>query len=309
MHLLIPFAACSDPASREVLRGLDLPHLEQLVTRLSALPLEPGSDAAPSLPHERVLAQALGLPARDPIPWAAWQAASSGHKAHDSAWAFITPSHWQVDQAQVTLLDPQALDLQEDESRALLSAMQPYFEEDGVTLIFDQPARWLARGDLFHGLASASLQRVVGRDLKPWMPASVKLRRLQNEMQMLLYPHAVNDARAARGALAVNSFWVSGSGALDAAPTAAAQAPVVPQRLVQPALQQDWHAWGQAWQQLDANECAALLAALDQGSATVRLTLCSEQHALPYAQAPRSRWARIMNRWRRPSLADIWNQL
>jgi len=309
MHLLIPFAACADPASRQRLGELHLPHLEQLVQRLSALPLEQEHEDSPSLAHERVLAQALGLPATGAIPWAARQAASSGQDIRGTAWAFITPCHWEVGQAQVTLLDPQALDLPEDESRTLMAAMQPYFEEDGITLVYESAARWLARGELFRGLDAASPQRVIGRDLKPWMPASAPLRRLQNEMQMLLYTHPVNDARTARRALPVNSFWVSGSGALESPPQAVAQTPIVSQQLVQPALQQDWQTWGQIWQQLDANECATLLAALDQGHTAVRLSLCSEQRALRYAHVPRSGWARIMSRLRRPSLADAWKQL
>jgi len=309
MHLLIPFAASQEPASRQVLRGLHLPHLEQLIQRLSALPLIEGREDSPSLPHERVLAQALGLPAADPIPWAAWQAINSGQEAPGAAWAFITPCHWQVGQAQVTLLDPQQLALPEDESRALLAAMQPYFAEDGITLLFDRPGRWLARGELFRDLSSASLQRVVGQDVAPWMPASPTLRRLQNEMQMLLYAHPLHDARTARRALPVNSFWISGSGALEATPLVPAEPPVVPQQLIAPALQQDWPGWAQAWQALDAHECAALLAALDQGASPVRLTLCSDQHALPYVHAPRRGWARIKPIFSRPTLADAWEKL
>lgn len=309
MHLLIPFAVCSDPASRQVLRGLQLPHLEQLIRRLTALPLMEGREDSPSLPHERVLAQALGLPATDPIPWAAWQAAHSGHAAPDAAWAFITPCHWQVGQAQVTLFDPQQLALQEDESRALLAAMQPYFEEDGITLLFDNPGRWLARGEVFRDLSTASLQRVVGRDVAPWMPASAVLRRLQNEMQMLLYTHPLHDARTARGVWPVNSFWISGSGALEAAPSTPAAQPVVAQQLTAPALQQDWQGWAQAWQALDAQEGAALLAALDQGASPVSLTLCSEQHALTHVHAPRRGWARLKTVFNRPDLSDVWSQL
>jgi hypothetical protein len=309
MHLLIPFAACGDPASRQVLSGLRLPNLEKLVRRLTPLPLVRGADDAPSLPHERVLARASGLPGTDPMPWAALQAARVGQDFRGAGWAFVTPCHWRIDQAQVTLLDPQALALQEDESRALLAAMQPYFNEDGITLSFDQPTRWLARGELFRGLVTASLLRVIGHDVAPWMPPSSTLRRLQHEMQMLLYTHPVNDARAAHRALPVNSFWVSGSGTLDATPANAGEAPVTPQGLIGPALQQDWQRWGEAWQQIDASECAALLAALDDGAGTARLTLCSEQNALPCENSPRPAWARIRNILRRPSLADVWKQL
>lgn len=309
MHLVIPFAACSDPASRQALRGLRLPNLEQLVRRLQPLALERGTQDSPSLPHERVLARALGLSAADPIPWAARHAARSGLDVQDTAWAFITPCHWRIDQGQVTLLDPQALALQEDESRPLLAAMQPYFAQDGITLAYDQPARWLARGALFRGLVSASLERAIGQDVKPWMPASSILRRLQNEMQMLLYNHPVNDARAARQALSVNSFWVSGSGALEAAPSASTQAPIVAHDLTGHALNQDWQRWGQAWQQIDARECTALLAAIDAKAGGARLTLCGEQHALSFAPSTASGWARIKTLFNRPTLTNVWKQL
>ena len=53
MHLLIPFAACQDPASRQALRGLRLPQLEQLLARLSPRPLE----------RERAGLQAGAMPA------------------------------------------------------------------------------------------------------------------------------------------------------------------------------------------------------------------------------------------------------
>ena len=309
MHLLIPFAACSDPASRQVLRGLKLPELAQLLQRLSAQPLLMGLQDSPSLPHERVLAQCLGLPADDPIPWAAWQAARNGHVVRGEAWAFITPCHWQLGQAQVTLLDPRQLDLQEAESRALLAAMQPYFAEDGITLVFDTPGRWLARAEVFRDLSTASLPRVVGQDVAPWMPASALLRRLQNEMQMLLYTHPLHDARAARGVLPVNSFWISGSGALDTVPPAPVTPPVVPQQLIAPALRQDWQGWAKAWRELDAVECAALRRALDQGARTARLTLCGQQHALPYVHAPRRGWARLMTLMRRPAASDVLERL
>ena len=109
--------------------------------------------------------------------------------------------------------DPQALALAEEESRALLAAMQPYFAEDGITLHYEQPLRWLVQGEPLRGQFGSAPDRVIGRDVAPWLPASPLLRRLQNEMQMLLYTHAVNDARSARGALPVNSFWLHGTGA------------------------------------------------------------------------------------------------
>jgi hypothetical protein len=295
MHVLIPFAVCRDPAAQQVLSGLQLPHLAQLLVRLSPLPLDMADEASPTLPHERVLARALGLPRGPQIPLAAWQAASSGLKAITRAWAFITPCHWNLGQAQITLDPPQVLALEEAESRALLAAMQPYFEEDGITLVYESPGRWLAHGEVFHTLATASPERVVGQgDIKPWMPSDPLLRRLQNEMQMLLYTHPVNEARAERGAYPVNSFWVSGSGAW-ATPSNAAAPPLMPVQLMHAALQQDWLSWGEAWAQLDATLCDELLRAVGKPGPPERatLTLCGERSAQTYTAAPRSLLSKI----------------
>jgi hypothetical protein len=302
-HLLIPYAASASPASRDALRSLQLPNLARLLTRLSPgqRDTDPDDEAHPlAMPHERALARALGLPqAPGHVPWAAQALRDAGDPPGTDAWAWITPCHWQIGMDSVTLHDPAALRLDDAESRALRDAMAPYFHEDGIELRFDTPGRWLARGEIFRSLATASLDRVIGQNVNAWMTASHQarpLRRLQSEMQMLLYTHAVNDARAARGLPPVNAFWVSGAGALaDAGPQ---PHPVMPLTLREAALREDWLAWAQAWQQIDANDCAALLAALDQtGHAT--LTLASERSAQTFEAMPRNLLTRLAARFQR----------
>ena len=280
MHLLIPFAFSSSEGCGSALPTLTLPNLGKLLARLTPTSLDAGDEFSLSPPHERARARALGLPVRDGlIPWAAWQAHEEG------AWGFITPCHWQAGTHQITMSGQTLADFSEQESQALLAAMRPYFEEDGITLRFEEPGRWLARGDLFDGLATASLDRVMGRNLENWMPRganAVNLRRLQNEMQMLLYTHPINDARAARGAPVVNSFWLSGTGVLPRhqplASAAKAAPPVIVTSLRDAALNEDWASWIQAWHQVDATQCAAMRAALERGE-RCELTLCGERNA------------------------------
>ena len=309
-HLLIPFASCSAKGSRDAVAALELPHLRELLSLLTLDHSDTGDEYTLSPPHERALARALGLAGADGcIPWAAWQVQRSGGEAGHIAWAFITPCHWQVHSDHITMSDPQALQLHEADSRAFMAAMQPYFSEDGITLHYEQPGRWLAHSEVFRGLPCASLDRVTGRNIDAWMPEAAQaapLRRLQNEMQMLLYMHAVNDERGERGLAPVNSFWVSGAGALDsrAAPDAQAASDATHlrssktdgieaiARLREPALHEDWASWAQAWQALDANECKALLDTLKRtGCAT--LTLCGERNAQTFNAAPRSFVRRI----------------
>jgi hypothetical protein len=282
-HLLIPFASCGDPGCVEARRGLRLPALERLLARLKPEGADEGDDHTLSMPHERVLARQLGLPVRDGCtPWAAWQVLQSGRDAGSDAWGWITPCHWQVGRDHIAMTHPQHLDLTGEESQALLAAMRPYFEQDGIALEYDGPTLWFARGEVFRDFPSASLDRVVGHVIDRWLPrgdGARGLRRLQQEMQMLLYTHDVNEERGAGGLLPVNSFWVSGTGALPANHRADAHAaPQVTRYLRDAAMLQDWRAWASCWHQIDEQECGRLLVALDEGK-HVALTLCGERNA------------------------------
>jgi hypothetical protein len=285
-HLLIPFAASSDDGCLAARRALQLPHLDKLLARLQPAGADEGDEHMLSLPHERVIAREFGLDAKDGcIPWAAWQVAQAGRDAQGEAWAWITPCHWHVGRDHISMSHPQELQLAADESRALLAAMRPYFEQDGIALEYEAPTLWLARGEVFRDFASASLDRVIGRVIDPWLPrrdTAKTVRRLQQEMQMLLYTHEVNEERTRGGRQAVNSFWVSGTGALPPRPGTPPPRLTITHYLRDTAMLQDWHAWTSAWQQIDARECANLLQAMDRGE-HVAVTLCGERNARTWA--------------------------
>lgn len=310
MHLLIPYAASHAEGCQAVLATLKLPNLQQLLTRLSAQALDVDDELSWSPPHERALAGALGLAVTDgQIPWAALQAQKHPELAQlQGAWAFVTLCHWQASMHEVTLRQIPMQDLNTADSDTLLSAMQPFFAQDGITLYPDEPGRWLAHSELFEGLPSASPDRVLGRNLAPWMPTASQassLIRLISEMQMLLYTHPLNDEREKRGALPVNAFWLSGTGALtgtndtlETSPQASlpAQRPLAPEvvaTLRQAALQEDWANWANAWRALDALEVKALLDAHTHGE-TVQLTLCGERHAQTWLTQPQALKQKMM---------------
>lgn len=302
MQWLIPYALVDDPGCAQALATLQLPHLEQLLRRVRLTHTDTLSPHTLTPPHERVLAQTIGLPVADgKIAWAALELARSGGDPGSTGWAWVTPAHWQIGTNRIQMTDPAALQLPQDESRALMAAMAPWFAQDGIELRFETPQRWLARGESLVDLACASLDRVIETDLGPWMPATAGLRRLQNEMQMLLYTHPVNDARSARGALPVNSFWVSGAGALpETVAPVAAPPPRVLDALRTPALHGDWAGWTQAWQHIDQSACRELLAT------TAELVLCSERSALHFAPAAGGWRERLRRRFgHHPTLRDL----
>ena len=306
-HLIVPFAACSASTWLPTMQSLPpggLKRLGQLLQGMKLTHTDTQGDNSLSAPHERALARALALASQDTpdglLPWAARDAARHLPAGAGKAWAWITPCHWAVAKMHATLTDPAMLALREDESRALLALMQPYFETDGITLHYVAemgPGRWLAEGELFRGLPTASLDRVLARNVDAWLPdapQAAPLRRLQNEMQMLLYTHASNDERESRGQLPINSFWISGTGDLPSSGFSAEESPPItmPRSLADAVFNEDWASYRQAWQALESGEMAELLAR-QRGGATVRLTLCGEHSAQTFETSAKNLFSKI----------------
>lgn len=274
-----------------------------------------------SMPHEVAQAKALGWDFADGcVPWAAYAAAEQHLSAETSAWAFVTLCNWHVSNGQVTMGEPAHLQMDADTDARLFEAMQGFFAQDGIALYPYAPGQWLAQSDVFANLPTASLDRVIGRNIDPWLvggasptgPATL-LRRLQNEMQMLLYTHDVN---ANRG-LAINSLWWHGAGALPINTETStckktSLAKENPTNLSRPStlqtfneaqlqaisdlrnasLQQDWQGWTQAWTLLDQTLFADLLKRVEQGE-SMQVVLCGEYERHVYETRPASAWSRL----------------
>lgn len=303
MHLLVPFASDRSEACRHVLHDLALPRLERLLAVLAPDGRDDGDATSFSPPHERARAAAWGWHGGDGLlPFAAHSAEADGIATGTDAWALLTPSHWLLGRDDVTLLDPAALDLAEAESRALFASTGELLESEGFAVAWGSNDRWYAARDDLQSLATASLDRVIGRNVDAWLRPSTAggagdaraiatlVRRLQSEAQIVFHSHAVNDAREERGALTVNSFWVSGCGRHQRAD--AANAPEVANHLRSPLLGGDWAAWAEAWRALDAGPLATLLERAQAG-APATLTLCGERSAARWSLAPRSLWQRL----------------
>jgi hypothetical protein len=308
MHLIIPYAASHAFTGPKVWAGWQLPHLQALLSLLQRQHVlqDPGT-AALHLPHERLQAQALGwAPDAPNLPWAAWHQAEQGQQSTEPQ-AWMTPCHWQVGMDQVVMADPAHLRLSDEESQQLLQAMQPFLQEDGLQVTWHSALMWHVQGAMLADLPTASLDRVIGQNVKDWLPnspAARPLQRLQSEMQMLLYNHPVNDAREARRQHTVNAFWLHGAGTLPAATPSNAPPKTVTvlDALRASALHGDVQTWRQAWQQLDATVLADLLQHV-KASGQGALSLCSEHTAHTYTAAPAAWHQKITRLFNKPSPA------
>jgi len=326
---LIPFSLWTlHGPEASVLAKAELPHLRTWLAQAKRVDVQVDAVQEPLLatlspPHERAWALAAGWSVQDGcLPWAAHAAAERGLTANNATdgWAFINLCNWHVSNGQVTLGDPAYLQIDEATDATLFQAMQSFFAEDGIALYPHKPGQWLAQSPLLIDLPTASLDRVIGRNIDPWLvgshtsaellsPAATLLRRLQNEMQMLLYTHPVNEGRG----LTINSFWVHGTGTLTSNPTGgsvakankpAQQEPVVIQTLRESALQQDLIGWLEAWQHVDAHVIAPILARVAAGEPQ-RLVLCGEHVFHVYDSAAPSIWQRVRTRFAPTSLDTV----
>ncbi len=302
MHWVIPFAAPLADAGRAALGGLRWPQLSRLLAHGGAPLRDEGDEWSLTPPHERALARAWGWPAAPDgqVPMAAWWAAQDGLATGSAAWGLVTPAYWHLGTEQVSLTDPQALGLDEAASRALLEAVRGLFEGDGFHIAYGAPLRWYLSHPDLADLPTASLDRVVGRNVDRWLGAGAaqrRVRRLQSEVQMLLHTHPLNADREARGQHPVNSFWLSGCGPALPVPTGGL---VVDDRLRAPALAEDWPAWAAAWSALDA----------ELGERPPRrLTLCGERASCTYDPAAPGWATRLLAPWRRADVAAVLGSL
>jgi hypothetical protein len=284
MHVVIAFAVPATEAGLATARSLQLPALWQRLGAWSPSGRDDGDAWSLSPPHERALARAHGWAGGDgALPFAAQAAQADGIHPGDGtglAWGLVTPAHWHLGTEQVSLVDPAALVLDEAASRALFSAVAPLFIAEGFAFTWGARERWYAAHESLAELATASLDRVIGRNVDRWLgsdPAVRRVRRLQAEVQMLLHDHPLNAERGKLGLLPVNSFWLSGCGVFQPARGDVR----LDTRLRAAALAEDWAAWAKAWAVVDAE-----LAAGGAGA----ITLCGERAGATFGPAARG-WA------------------
>jgi hypothetical protein len=311
MHLMIPFSsALWSQAHPQLLRKLKLPHLTKLLQRLTSVAVHGTDEYSLSTPFERALAHAFGWQGKDGcLPWAARAAQLDGLDVGALPWGQLTPVHWHVASDHISLADPAQLNLSAEKSHGLFESMRGLFESAGWRMVWGAPTRWYVAHESLQGLPSASIDRAVGRNIDLWMPNHPQgeaFRTLQSEAQMLLYQHRINDERVSRGALPVNSFWLSGCGRLQ--PVSQLGGLILNESLREPLMAQNETAWCAAWETLDACVVADALERVKQGQA-FKLTLVGERQARSFEPGHIKWWQRLTPLMSQPALLPLMESL
>jgi len=136
-------------------------------------------------------------------------------------WLRADPVHLYTDRDRLLLFDARQLDIQQQEADAIGDHLASFFDEDGMQLYTPRPDRWYLHLPATPSLQTSALEQVSGRDLLQYMPGGEQggeWRRRLNEVQMLLFEHAINQRREQHGRPTINSLWFWGNGELPAAP-------------------------------------------------------------------------------------------
>lgn len=339
LHFLLPFALPASAHFPALLAGLELPALEKLLARgVPSAQDVPEDPFVPTLPHERWLSDAFGLPgvpARAPL--APFMLLEDSGSLDTRYWYCAQPAHIHIATDHLVLTDPAELSLSPEESAALFATAHALFADVGGELVAPRSDRWYLSAPALGELLTASPGRAAGRNVDIWLPqgkAELTWRKWQNEVQMAWYDHPANQAREARRLPPVNALWLYAGGQRIAAPRlnrpcvtvlsddpatrglathlqialhatraglAAANGRTVVQidTLTDHFLREDWARWRDALVEIDRTWLAPALERVARGQAReVALTLCGDFHSVTI----RSRSVDLRKFWRRQSL-------
>lgn len=224
--------------------------------------------------------------------------------ADDPVW-IADLAHIALGTDRASLVPAEALQLTEAEGAALFETARPLFDGTPFDVAALQPFRWRVGVPRDLSLPTASPAVVTGQPLNSWWTqdaAARPWRRLLNEIQMAWHEHPVNVERAARGQLPANGVWLYGGAAPWRRPEPASPRPEVAQALL-PAFQaEDWGAWLQALERLDADVLRPRADARGAPRQALTLTLLGRDRRATLTLQPRGpllRWLPVREQsWR-----------
>ncbi len=203
IHLVIPDLFLPRQFASSACSGLAMPALEKILARSRRKALSTQS-------LETWLCNAFGVldEAIAPITLQ-----TDGMEPGQFYWLRADPVHLQLQRAHFLLRTDELL--LADEAAQLCESLNAHFADERFRFFAPHPQRWYVRLESVPNLQTHPLAQVAGKNVYPYLPSgddALYWHRVLNEVQMLLYEHPVNEARAGRGEGVVNSVWLWGGG-------------------------------------------------------------------------------------------------
>ncbi|MEI7429663.1 MAG: hypothetical protein WCL27_04340 [Betaproteobacteria bacterium] len=211
LTLLVPELIWPEPADQNTFENLASPELNTLIAR-SRLSRRPPQS------FEATLSDNFGQP--DGAPYAALRLSGEPQGQPDTTeglWIACDPVHLRFHQEHLILAEMSHLGISLEEAQVLVAALNSHLPETGRFHALSADRWYLQVTDtqLLDGFEVPPLSLVAGRRIERVLADSSQskgLRRLLNEIQMLLHAHPINRQRENEGRMTINSLWLWGAG-------------------------------------------------------------------------------------------------
>ena len=203
VHIVIPDLFLPQQLAAYASADLSLPALEKLLARAEVEPL-----AIDTL--EQWLCESFGV---DGLAIAPLTLQADGVMPRDAYWLRADPVGISMQLDQMVLRAD--FTLAENEAAQLCASLNAHFAGEGLRFVAPHPQRWYLQLDKAPAMQTHPLPQVVGANVHAHLPYgadALHWHSVFNEIQMLFYEHAVNQAREQRGEIPVNAVWLWGGG-------------------------------------------------------------------------------------------------
>ncbi|HUX90460.1 MAG TPA: hypothetical protein VMV48_07180 [Gallionellaceae bacterium] len=203
IHVVIPDLFLPQQLAAYASGDLRLPALEKVLARARV-------EARHTDTLERWLCEHFGV---DDMAIAPLTLLADGVQPGESYWLRADPVGISMQRDQTILQADIALTA--EEAAQLCASLNAHFAADGLHFVAPHPQRWYLQLEQVPALQTHPLPQVVGADIHAHLPSggdALRWHSVFNEIQMLFYEHAVNQAREQRGELPVSGVWLWGGG-------------------------------------------------------------------------------------------------
>ncbi len=140
----------------------------------------------------------------------AWHLSDS--RASHLYWLFCAPVHLLLGRDSFFLTAPAPIEVSEVDANALMQSLNLHFAARGYHFYL-QNNSWFLGLDHDPQITTTSIACAENKDVSAFLPqgdGALAWATLQNEIQMLLFSHPVNEQREKDGKPVVNSLWCYG---------------------------------------------------------------------------------------------------
>jgi hypothetical protein len=135
-----------------------------------------------------------------------------GGKIQHGFWLFAAPVHMQLGQESYFLTEPAPLLVSNEEAEGVVLSLNQHFSELGYHFYLQNEV-WFLGMDADPKIITTPIGKVINQDVGPYLPSGegrLAWASFQNEIQMLLFSHPMNEIRERMGLPTINSIWFYG---------------------------------------------------------------------------------------------------